>query len=459
MTLEEIAIMANKRIKPSLEEQIFDSGIAAFVRVCFAGLTVTNLCLCLFLFSGSISVSAQTMPSDDGSSEAIMDSQASTTEASLEVVEVEIGTTINSRPASGTSVSELSVSELGSDEPSAPELADQNQSNAKIDVPYEMANSIRVALDDWAEAWSAKDADGYLSHYSQNFVSEAGLNIEQWRIQGAQRLAKPEWIQVAISNIEIEALAHGTRVEFFQEYSASSYADNEIKVITFEQVEGSWKILAEHSLTPFSKLGSEIATDNELSDAAENQFASALANKTQTLKEELDVEEIEQAELKNPLTILEPLDLAKEHLAALQKQLDAVKVIEQIEGNNLVDIQNDLQIATSVEERVNEGTNTTAVLASSAPLVVTAVTAPASVVDPLIYIAALALVLLLVAGLLMMRRNAADNDHLRGEDLEPEFEKQDKFDLDSFFDGDDLPNEDLREEINTPTLLRVMFGA
>lgn len=107
-------------------------------------------------------------------------------------------------------------------------------------------------LDDiqqWATDWSAQDVEAYLSHYSEKFISDKGMGLDEWKAYRSSRVAKPDWVQVMLLDVDIEILSDSrVNAQFTQNYSASNYQDLSSKILSLENTDDGWKILAEVSL-------------------------------------------------------------------------------------------------------------------------------------------------------------------------------------------------------------------
>lgn len=115
------------------------------------------------------------------------------------------------------------------------------------DIPFDIVISVGSVINDWSNAWAAQDVDTYLAYYADTFVSEAGMNIEEWRAHRKGRLTKPEWISIGISKLRILPTDDGARAEFIQDYNASNYSDKELKKMIFKRVDGEWRIFDERA--------------------------------------------------------------------------------------------------------------------------------------------------------------------------------------------------------------------
>lgn len=104
-------------------------------------------------------------------------------------------------------------------------------------------------IQQWAADWAAQDVEAYLSHYSEKFVSDQGMNLDEWKAYRASRVTRPDWVQVMLLDIEIEILSDSrVNAQFTQNYSASNYQEVSSKALSLEATNEGWKITAEASL-------------------------------------------------------------------------------------------------------------------------------------------------------------------------------------------------------------------
>ncbi len=100
----------------------------------------------------------------------------------------------------------------------------------------------------WVEHWSAKDVDGYLSHYADEFTPGRGISREKWAIQRKRLIQKPRFINIEID--ETKVVFYGdehAQVSFYQKYRSDSYSDLVKKTILMEFIDGRWLITEEKS--------------------------------------------------------------------------------------------------------------------------------------------------------------------------------------------------------------------
>ena len=124
-----------------------------------------------------------------------------------------------------------------------PALADSTASTKQNN-----ANDVIEAIKNWAGKWSAKDVEGYLASYTNDFKPDDGLSRSKWASQRRIRLRKPRYIQVGVDNFQVNFIgdAHA-RVTFEQDYKSDTYSDKVTKTLLMAYRNGRWLIAEETS--------------------------------------------------------------------------------------------------------------------------------------------------------------------------------------------------------------------
>ncbi len=104
------------------------------------------------------------------------------------------------------------------------------------------------AVLDWAKAWSAQDVEAYLGSYSRLFAPENGATRPVWQAQRERRLRGPEFIEVALSELELRVDPSNQAIlRFRQNYRSNTFRDEVQKVLVLVVEDGAWKIVRERS--------------------------------------------------------------------------------------------------------------------------------------------------------------------------------------------------------------------
>jgi murein L,D-transpeptidase YafK len=100
----------------------------------------------------------------------------------------------------------------------------------------------------WATAWSARNANKYLSFYSADFKTPGGEQRAAWEAARRERISTPKSIHVSISNatVKFDDSDHAT-VKFRQSYRASHLKISSNKTLLMVKSGGKWLILEERA--------------------------------------------------------------------------------------------------------------------------------------------------------------------------------------------------------------------
>jgi tetratricopeptide (TPR) repeat protein len=104
------------------------------------------------------------------------------------------------------------------------------------------------ALNAWAQAWSKKDANGYLSFYSRDFKTPAGEARAEWENVRRARIEAPKSIAVSIASPKVTmAGPNQATVTFRQSYRSDKLKSNSTKTVVMVKNDGRWLIQQEKS--------------------------------------------------------------------------------------------------------------------------------------------------------------------------------------------------------------------
>lgn len=105
---------------------------------------------------------------------------------------------------------------------------------------------ILSTIDDWARAWSAKDANTYLSFYSVDFKTPANMSRPAWEASRRNRIAKPKTIAVAVVDPKVKFVdSTDAFVTFRQTYRSDVYRDQVRKRLQLHKQGSQWQISQE----------------------------------------------------------------------------------------------------------------------------------------------------------------------------------------------------------------------
>ena len=107
---------------------------------------------------------------------------------------------------------------------------------------------VRTSVLTWAEDWSSRNVDAYLSHYASNFKPSNKSSRSAWAKYRSQRLEAPSFVIVNISQLQSRANSDGSvTAVFVQDYESDGYKDKVQKTLQLVNAQGTWKIQSEIS--------------------------------------------------------------------------------------------------------------------------------------------------------------------------------------------------------------------
>ncbi len=132
--------------------------------------------------------------------------------------------------------------ELAKKQPSEPRPAASATSPAPSGVQAELV----AATQRWAQDWSSRNFDAYLSHYSMAFKPDRFPTRQAWVENRRPRVARSDSIEVSVSDITVKLINESSaEVRFRQRYDSKSLKVNSLKKLVWAKEAQGWKILSE----------------------------------------------------------------------------------------------------------------------------------------------------------------------------------------------------------------------
>jgi tetratricopeptide (TPR) repeat protein len=102
------------------------------------------------------------------------------------------------------------------------------------------------AVNGWAQAWSKKDASGYLGYYARDFKTPAGESRGAWEKTRRERIAAAKSISVAVESPKVTMRgAEQASVSFRQTYKSDKLTSKNRKTLELVKVDNRWLIKEE----------------------------------------------------------------------------------------------------------------------------------------------------------------------------------------------------------------------
>ena len=101
---------------------------------------------------------------------------------------------------------------------------------------------------DWANVWSAKDIDLYLSKYAQDFKTPNGDAFSLWQTSRRQKISSQGKILVEIEDLKLSMKTkNSARIQFKQKYTSDKLTEMSNKSLVVKKIDGRWLIQEEIS--------------------------------------------------------------------------------------------------------------------------------------------------------------------------------------------------------------------
>jgi len=128
-----------------------------------------------------------------------------------------------------------------------PNAKDKKQPSPKPAVPGKAeTDAVLAAVNGWAKAWSAKDADAYLAHYAPGFQMPGGEPRAAWEAMRRDRITKPQSIEVTVVSPKVSFDANGQAVvSFRQGYKSDTLNTSGAKTLVLTKNNDRWLIFQE----------------------------------------------------------------------------------------------------------------------------------------------------------------------------------------------------------------------
>jgi tetratricopeptide (TPR) repeat protein len=115
-------------------------------------------------------------------------------------------------------------------------------------APADSTAEVLKAVNGWAEAWSKKDADGYLAYYAKEFKTPGGEARDAWEKSRRARIAAPKSIAVGVESPKVTMTGPDrATVAFRQSYRSDVLKSNSRKTLVMVRTDGRWQIAEEKS--------------------------------------------------------------------------------------------------------------------------------------------------------------------------------------------------------------------
>lgn len=107
---------------------------------------------------------------------------------------------------------------------------------------------VLAAVNAWAQSWSNKDADAYLSYYARDFKMPGKESRADWEKTRRARIGSAKTIKVAIGSPKVTMSGtNEATVVFLQTYQSDTFKSAGRKTLVMSKADGRWQIREEKS--------------------------------------------------------------------------------------------------------------------------------------------------------------------------------------------------------------------
>jgi adhesin transport system outer membrane protein len=115
-------------------------------------------------------------------------------------------------------------------------------------------SAVSTRVNDWANTWRNKDAEGHMKFYADKFTPEPPLSKPEWVKQRKQSLSTSSKVAFQLEGLQVSCEGGKASAKFIQNFALSSgkqnnanvnYASKVIKELQFEIIDNKWQITRE----------------------------------------------------------------------------------------------------------------------------------------------------------------------------------------------------------------------
>lgn len=127
--------------------------------------------------------------------------------------------------------------------PSEPRAGAKPASSPEVSA---LQSALIEATQRWAEDWSARNFEAYLSHYSMQFKPDRFPTRQAWVENRRPRVSRSDPIAVAVSDFQVSVINDSSaEVRFRQRYDSKNLKVNSVKRLVWAKEADGWKIVSE----------------------------------------------------------------------------------------------------------------------------------------------------------------------------------------------------------------------
>lgn len=120
------------------------------------------------------------------------------------------------------------------------------------DLLLDESPRVLEAVEQWRQAWVARDVAGYLGFYSPGFMPARGQSRAAWEAARRKALERPAGIEITLTELRLQNLNEDQiKVDFLQDYTSGPYREvAQPKTLILVRSGARWLIAREWQGTP-----------------------------------------------------------------------------------------------------------------------------------------------------------------------------------------------------------------
>jgi ketosteroid isomerase-like protein len=134
----------------------------------------------------------------------------------------------------------------------APQASVASTAAPAEDLVLDESPRVLETVEQWRQAWVARDAASYLGFYSPNFVPARGQSHAAWQAARRKALDRPAGIEITLRELRLQNLNEDQiKVDFLQDYTSGPYREvAQAKTLILARSGARWLIAREWQGTP-----------------------------------------------------------------------------------------------------------------------------------------------------------------------------------------------------------------
>lgn len=117
---------------------------------------------------------------------------------------------------------------------------------AKVNALNHSLEKVANQVENWRVSWASQNLKSYLSFYKDGFIGKGVNSHKVWKAARKYSLKNPKFIKIILTNVKVVPITENLiQTEFLQNYHSNRFKDTIKKSLTWQRLQGEWKIVNE----------------------------------------------------------------------------------------------------------------------------------------------------------------------------------------------------------------------